>query len=65
MQTPMTFIKSGLTLNYWILGIPIKVKELPNSFKVKISFHIVEYARLIMLALFMVPFFLFKAGKYN
>ena len=64
MQTPMTFIKFGLTLNYWFLGIPMRVKELSNSYKVKTSFHVVEYFRLVMTALLLVPFFAYKARNY-
>ena len=65
MQTPMTFIKFGLTLNYWFMGIPMRVRELSNTYKVKTSFHVVEYYRLVVTALLSVPFFFYKAGNYS
>ena len=64
MQTPMTFIKFGLTLNYWMLGIPMRVEELSHSYKVKTSFHFVEYIRLVMTLLLVAPFLFYKSGKY-
>ena len=64
MQTPMTFIKFGLALSYWMVGIPIKVLEIPNTFKTKTSFHIAEYLRLVVTALLLSPFCFFQYGKH-
>ena len=64
MQTPMTFIKFGLTASYWMVGIPMRVSEIPNTFKTKTSFHIAEYLRLVVTALLLSPFCFFQYGKY-
>ena len=64
MQTPMTFIKFGLTSSYWTLGIPMRVLTIPNTFKTKTSFHIAEYLRLVVTALFLSPFCFFQYGKH-
>ena len=64
MQTPMTFIKFGLTSSYWMVGIPMRVSKIPNTFKTKTSFHIAEYLRLVVTALLLSPFCFFQYGKH-
>lgn len=64
MQTPMTFIKFGLTASYWMVGIPMRVWKIPNTFKTKTSFHIAEYLRLVVTALLLSPFCFFQYGKH-
>ena len=52
MLTPVAFIKGFLNFNYWGFGIPIRIKDFPNSDYTQVNFSIWEYWRLLVCYLF-------------